>query len=99
MSTFDQSVLLARARISALRALVRAGGKPAAGQLLRAVEPLVGDLLPIPRAPAASEVEREFWAVLAGRWQAIDAAISVAAATPAGAPHGGTVVSRQRTAR
>ena len=81
--TMDQSVLLARARLSALRALVRSGGRPTAAQLLRAVEPVLGDLLPIPAEAAAGDVEREFWGVLLGRWEHIDAALSVPAALPA----------------
>ena len=83
MSTFNDAVLLARARISALRALVRSGGRPTAAQLLRAVEPVLGDLVPIPAEAASGDLEREFWGVLLGRWQSIDAALSVPRTLPA----------------
>jgi len=99
MSTFDESILVARARLSACRALARAGGVPTAAQLLRAVEPVLGDLLPVPIAAAAGEVEREFWHVLCDRWQAIDSAIGVAAESVVGKPRGRTVVSRGNAAR
>jgi hypothetical protein len=99
MSTFDQSVLLARARISALRALARAGGRPTAAQLLRAVDPVLGDLLPVPTTAAAGDVEREFWRVLVDRWQAIDAALTPTAASPVRPGRGSTVVTSRVMAR
>lgn len=39
---------LARARLLALRAQTAAGGPPTTRQLRRAVEPMLGDLLPLP---------------------------------------------------
>ena len=51
--------LVSRVRVKALRALVEAGGEPSRGQLRRAIEPVLGDLLPLPSEPLPEEWERQ----------------------------------------
>lgn len=50
--------LVCRARVAALRAMVDAGGRVADWQLRRALEPVLGDLLPLPREPRPSTEAR-----------------------------------------
>ena len=49
----------------------RCRGRAGAEQLLHAVEPVLGDLTPLPASAAGSAEERAFWAALLGRWAAI----------------------------
>lgn len=50
--------LIARVRVQALRAQVEAGGEVKAWQLMRAIEPVVGDLLPLPDRPLPDQEDR-----------------------------------------
>jgi len=97
--TWDDACKLTHVRVLALRASVKAGALVSVEQLRRAIDPICGDLLALPAAAAAREEEREWWAVLAGRWSAIDATYAVTAATPAGARPSVTVVTRKPLAR
>ena len=49
---------VARVRVLALRALVLAGGSPTSEQMRRAVDPVLGDLVPLPGHITAADVER-----------------------------------------
>jgi len=50
--------LICRARVACLRAIVEAGGDLADWQLRRAIEPVLGDLLPLPEEPLPSKEAR-----------------------------------------
>ena len=50
--------LVSRVRVQALRAMVLGGVHPRPEQLFRAIEPVLGDLLPLPPGPAASAAAR-----------------------------------------
>lgn len=76
MITWEKQCMTARVRVLALRALVSAGGPLRDEQLVRAVEPVLGDLLPLPSSPAAEAGDRQKAAATAGRWAAIDAALT-----------------------
>lgn len=45
--TWEERCAIARVRTEALRAMARAGGTPQGWQLRRALEPILGDLLPL----------------------------------------------------
>ena len=50
--------LISRVRVAALRAQMRAGGPCSSGQLRRAIEPVVGNLLPYPGTVLEDPEER-----------------------------------------
>ena len=62
--------LISRCRVAALHAMVEAGGQPTSAQLRRAIEPVLGDLLPLPGSPPADEEART---AAAARFAAIEA--------------------------
>lgn len=76
MSRFERNVMLSRVRLLALRAMVQAGGNPGASSLLRAVEPVLGDLLPLPSQACSERSARELAAAAGVQWQKLDRAIS-----------------------
>lgn len=53
--------LVSRARVKALQAMVKAGGTPRPAQLRRALEPVLGDLLPLPIVAADTPAARAEW--------------------------------------
>lgn len=62
--------LISRCRVAALHAMVEAGGEPTSAQLRRAIEPVLGDLLPLPPSPLAGDEAR---AAAAARQAALEA--------------------------
>jgi len=51
--------LISRVRVKALAAMIEAGGCPSAGAIVRAFEPVLGDLLPLPDQAAESGADRQ----------------------------------------
>lgn len=51
--------LVSRVRVKALHAMVEAGGSPSAGMIRRSLEPVLGDLLPLPPTAAAAADDRQ----------------------------------------
>lgn len=51
--------LVSRVRVKALAAMIEAGGEPSTGAIHRAIAPVLGDLLPLPRAPRGSAADRQ----------------------------------------
>lgn len=97
--SWETNCMLARVRVNALRALVSAGGEPRAEQLVRAVEPVLGDLLPLPSSAAAAAAAREKAADAAGRWAAIDVLLSAVGTSRAVARPAATVVTETALGR
>lgn len=58
---FLKPYLVSRARVKALQAMVKAGGTPRPAQLRRALEPVLGDLLPLAIVAADTPAERAEW--------------------------------------
>jgi len=80
---WSQRCLLARVRVLALREQALAGGEPSAWQLTRAIAPVLGDLLPLPREADADPVAAERHSQAAAKWQRLDVAASASPGTVA----------------
>lgn len=70
--------LLARVRVLALREQVLAGGDAAAWQLTRAIDPILGDLLPLPREADPDPAARPRHLDAAEKWERLDASAGAA---------------------
>lgn len=82
MTTFQDNVCIARVRLLALRAQVSAGGEPRAEQIIRSIEPVCGDLLPLPASAAADPEARAAAAAALAKWQAIDRVLTHVVSPP-----------------
>ena len=51
--------LISRVRVKALAAMIEAGGEPSAAAIKRALEPVLGDLLPLPDQAAELAGDRQ----------------------------------------
>jgi len=74
--THEQAILLSRVRLLALRSLVAAGGEPDGRQLLRAIEPVLGDLLTDAATPAGDAQARQLAAAAGLKWRSLDRTLS-----------------------
>ena len=70
--------MLSRVRCAALRAMVLAGGEVSGEQLVRALRPVLGDLLPLPMAPADGDEARATAGRQAAGWELLDRRFSAA---------------------